>query len=322
MKSTAKAVEKTMTCLTCDVLCQRFGKHRNGLRRFRCPNCKKTYTEEHKPLLEHTYVPAEKIVLALRLMLEGNSIRSTERITELDRNTIMKLLATAGEKAERVMAAKICNVPVRDVEADEVWSFIGKKEKRVRPEDDQNLGDCYTFVAIERHSKLVLNVTIGKRDQRTTDVFIEGLRQATTGKFQMTTDGFAPYRSAVTTTLHDRLTGFAQLIKVYRTPQDGEKRYSPAEVASVEVVPVYGQPDPERICTSIVERSNLNLRMGVRRFTRLTNAFSKKWEHHAAAIMLYFAFYNFCRIHSSIRVTPAMEAGITDHVWDLAELLA
>jgi IS1 family transposase len=159
------------------------------------------------------------------------------------------------------MADKIRNVEVRDVECDEAWSFIGKKEKRVRPEDDPNFGDCYVHVAIERHSKLALNIVVGKRDQTSTDVLIEGLRQATIGKFQITTDGFAAYRSAITTTLHDRINGFAQLIKVYRAPQDGEKRYSPAEVQSVEVVPVVGQPDPERICTSIVERSNLSLRM-------------------------------------------------------------
>jgi IS1 family transposase len=266
-------------------------------------------------------VPMEKAVMALKLLLEGASVRSVERITELHRDTILKVLMLAGEKAERVMATRIVNVQVRDVEADEVWSFVGKKEKRVRPEDDPNFGDCYTFVAIERNSKLVLNVTVGKRDQRTTDVFIEGLRHATAhAPFQITTDGFAPYKSAISTTLHDRCD-FAQLIKVYRTPQDGEKRYSPAEVSSVEVVPVMGTPDPDRICTSIVERSNLSLRMGLRRFTRLTNAFSKKWENHAAAIMLWFAYYNFCRIHKSLRVTPAMEAGIADHVWSIAELL-
>jgi len=135
------------------------------------------------------------------------------------------------------------------------------------------------------------------------------------------TDGFAPYRSAVTTTLHDRLTGFAQLIKVYRATQEGEARYSLAEVASVEVVPVSGNPDPERICTSIVERQNLSVRMGVRRFTRLTNAFSKKWENHWAAVVLWFAFYNFCRVHKSLRMTPAMAAGIADHIWSVRELL-
>jgi len=186
------------------------------------------------------YIPVEKMLMAMSLLLEGNSVRSTMRITGLDQNTIMKALSLAGEKAERVMAAKIRNVQVRDVECDEVWSFIGKKEKRVRPEDDLNFGDCYTFVAIERHSKLVLNIAIGKRDQRTTDVFIEGVRHATAHcKFQITTDGFAPYRSAITTTLHDRCD-FAQLIKVYRAPSEGEARYSPAEVASVEVVPVMG----------------------------------------------------------------------------------
>lgn len=262
-------------------------------------------------------------MLALQLLLEGNSIRSTMRVTDLDQNTILKALVLAGQKAEQVMAKRIVNVKVRDVECDELWAFIGKKQKRVRPEDDQNLGDAYTFVAIERHSKLVLNIALGKRDQATTDVFVEGIRHATArSQFQITTDGFAPYRSAITTTLHDRLTGFAQLIKVYRAASEGEARYSPAEVASVEVVPVMGNPDPERICTSIVERQNLSVRMGVRRFTRLTNAFSKKWENHWAAIALWFAYYNFCRIHKSLRVTPAMEAGITDHPWDLAELLS
>jgi IS1 family transposase len=179
------------------------------------------------------------------------------------------------------------------------------------------------FVAVERHSKLVLNIAMGKRDQQTTDVFIEGVRHATAHTpFQITTDGFAPYRSAITTTLHDRLTGFAQLIKVYRAAQDGEKRYSPAEVQSVETVIVMGQPDPDRICTSIIERQNLSVRMGTRRFTRLTNAFSKKWENHWAAVCVWFAYYNFCRIHQSLRITPAMAAGITDHVWDLKELVS
>ena len=177
-------------------------------------------------------------------------------------------------------------------------------------------------MAIERHSKLVLNIAIGKRDQRTTNAFIEGVRVATArSPFQITTDGFGAYRSAVTTTLHDRLTGFAQLIKVYRASQEGEARYSPAEVASVEVVPVYGQPDPTRICTSIVERSNLSTRMSLRRFTRLTNGFSKKWENHWAAVACWYAFYNFCRVHKSLRVTPAMAAGIADHVWSVRELL-
>jgi IS1 family transposase len=304
----------------CRTDCRKFGK-RGDRQRYQCSQCRKVFTDARNNTLDGMYLPVEKAELVLKLLLEGNSISSVVRLTEVHQKTILKLLVLAGEKCERIMAAKIRNVQVRDVEADEVWSFIGKKEKRVRPEDDQNLGDCYTFVAIERHSKLVLNIAMGKRDQRTTDSFIEGVRHATAhGHFQITTDGFGPYRSAIYNTLHDRVD-FAQLIKVYRTPQDGEKRYSPAEVSSVEVVPVMGQPDPERICTSIVERSNLSLRMGIRRFTRLTNAFSKKWENHWAAVACWFAFYNFCRVHKSLRVTPAMAAGIADHVWSVRELL-
>ena len=182
------------------------------------------------------------------------------------------------------------------------------------------MGDCFTFIALETHTKLVLNFVVGRRDRASTDVFIEGLRLATAGQFQITTDGFAPYRSAISNTLSDRVD-FAQLIKVYRASPEGEHRYSPADVVSTEVVPCVGLPDPERICTSHVERQNLSIRMGIRRFTRLTNAFSKKFENHCAAIMLWVAFYNFCRVHKSLRMTPAMASGIADHIWSVRELL-
>jgi transposase-like protein/IS1 family transposase len=309
-----------VTCHNCRTDCRKFGK-RQGRQRYQCQECRKVFTDARDNTLDGMYLPVEKAEMVLRMLLEGNSVSSVERMTEVHHGTILKLLVLAGEKCERIMATKIVNVKVDDVEADEVWSFIGKKEKRVRPADDQNLGDCYTFVAIERNTKLVLNIAMGKRNQRTTDAFIEGVRHATAhGRFQITTDGFAPYRSAITTTLHDRCD-FAQLIKVYRSPQDGEKRYSPAEVQSVEVVPIMGQPDPKRICTSIIERSNLSLRMQNRRFTRLTNAFSKKWENHWASAALFYCWYNFGRIHTSLRCTPAMAAGISDHVWSVRDLL-
>ena len=267
-------------------------------------------------------VPMEKAVLALQLLLEGSSIRSTERITGLHRDTIMRLLVLAGEKCEKLMGRMIVNVPVKDVQADEIWSFLGCKEKARKPGDDPNRGDCYCFVAIERNTKLVLNFALGRRDKATTDIFVEGLRLATSGQhFQITTDGFQPYVKAISDTLHDRVD-FAQLIKVYRATPEGERRYSPAEVVSTEVVPVMGEPDPNKICTSHVERQNLTMRMQIRRFTRLTNAFSKKWENHWAALCLYFAYYNFCRIHLSLRVTPAMQSNLTDHVWTIAELLS
>jgi transposase-like protein/IS1 family transposase len=310
-----------LTCHNCRIECKRKGRDRKGTQRYQCRQCSKTFLEPRQDHLDGMHLPIEKAEMILKMLLEGNSLSSVVRLTDVHQKTILKLLALAGEKCERIMARKIVNVKVRDVECDELWSFIGKKEKRVRPEDDQNLGDCYTFVAIERHSKLVLNIAMGKGDQATTDVFVEGIRHATAAShFQITTDGFAPYRSAITTTLHDRCD-FAQLIKVYVAPQGDEKRYSPAEVSSVEVVPVMGQPDPDRICTSIIERQNLSVRMGTRRFTRLTNAFSKKWENHWAAVAVWFAFYNFCRVHKSLRVTPAMEAKITDHIWSVRELL-
>jgi IS1 family transposase/transposase-like protein len=310
-----------MTCKDCHIECQRFGKHRNGLRRFRCPKCKRTYTEPHARTLDSMYIPWDKALLAVQLLLEGNSVLSTSRITGLDKNTIMRVLVLAGAKAEKVSEEMIRNVPVKDVEADEIWSFIGKKEKAVKANDAPTFGDAYTFVGIERTRKLVLAWHLGRRTTRDTEAFVEKLNEATAGEFQITTDGFKAYVDAVHMSLGTRVD-FAQLIKVYAASPEGEHRYSPSEVVSTEVVPVIGNPNPDKICTSHVERQNLTMRMQIRRFTRLTNAFSKKWENHYAALSLYFAYYNFVRIHSTLRVTPAMESGLTDHVWTLMELLS
>ena len=220
-----------MTCHNCRIECKRKGRDRKGNQRYQCRQCSKFFQEPREDHLGGMTIGIEQAEMVLKLLLEGNSVSSVERITNVHHTTILKLLVLAGEKCERIMADKIRNVPVRDLELDELWSYCGKKQKRIRPADDQNLGDCYVFVAIERHSKLVLNIAMGKRDQATTDIFVEGIRHATARTpFQITTDGFAPYRSAITTTLHDRLTGFAQLIKVYRAASDGEARYSPAEV--------------------------------------------------------------------------------------------
>ena len=320
----AKTTATTMTCTACDMRCQRFGTHRNGLQRFRCPICKKTYTEEHKRLIEDMNLSDEEVVMALKLMVEGNSLRSTERITNLDINTLMKLLVRAGEKCEKPMGRLIVNVPVKDVQCDEIWAFVGKKEAHKLPteENDESIGDAYCFVAMERNTKLVLNFALGRRSQATTDAFIEGLRAATARqRFQISTDGFQPYLSAIQTTLSDRCD-FAQVIKVYAADPEADRKYSPADVTHVERVPVMGNPDPAKICTSHIERQNLTIRMSMRRLTRLTNAFSKKWENLWAAYCLHFAYYNFCRIHKTLRVTPAMEAKITDRVWTMADLLA
>jgi IS1 family transposase len=178
-----------------------------------------------------------------------------------------------------------------------------------------------TFVGIERNTKLVLAWHLGQGDITDTEAFTEKLERATSGHFQLTTDGWAPYIPAVSYSLGTRVD-FAQLIKVYQNNREGEQKYSPPEVVETITRPQIGNPDPRRVCTSIVERQNLSMRTSIRRLTRLTNAFSKKWENLQAMLALYFAFYNFCRVHSSIRCTPAMESGITNHVWSLRELLA
>jgi transposase-like protein/IS1 family transposase len=312
-----------VTCHNCRIEARRFGKHRNGLQRFRCAQCGKTYTEAHKKPLEGMTTPQDKALLALRLLVEGNSIRSIERTTELHRDTILRLLVLVGEKCEKLMGRVIVNVPVTDVQCDEIWGYVYKKEGHKLPAEvnDEGIGDAYCFVAIERRTKLILNFALGRRSQSTTDAFIEGLRAATSPQqFQISTDGFQPYLSAITTTLSDRCD-FAQVIKVYVNDPEGQRRYSPPDVTHVEKVPVMGNPDPAKICTSHVERANLTIRMCMRRLTRLTNAFSKKWENLWAAYCLHFAYYNFCRVHQTLRVTPAMEAGITARVWNLCDLL-
>ena len=312
-----------MTCHSCKIDAVKAGRARNGAQRFKCQQCSKRFTEPVERVFgADSRLSEEKTLMILHCLVEGSSVRSTARLCNVEPKTVLNILVLASEKCERLLGRKIRNVPVKDVQADEIWSFIGKKEKQMQPGDDPNLGDAYAFVAIERHSKLVLNFALGKRNQATTDIFIEGLRLATSAKeFQITTDGFAPYVSAIEDTLSDRVD-FAQLIKVYRATPEGERRYSPAEVVSTETVIGIGSPDPKRVCTSHIERQNLSMRMGIRRFTRLTNAFSKKWENHWAALALWFAFYNFCRIHKSLRITPAMAAGITDHVWELKELVS
>ena len=311
-----------MTCHDCQSRCNRFGKHRNGLQRYRCSQCRRTFTEDHTRPLADMRLPVENAIAIVRLFVEGCSVRSIERVTGVHRDTILRLLVLAGERCERLLADTITNLQVRDVECDEMWGFVGMKEKAKGNlyKNVDALGDAYTYVAIERNSKLILAWHFGKRSRSDTLAFILKLRRATSGKFQLSTDGWPSYPDAV-----ERVFGtdinYAQLIKVYGASRDGEQRYSPAEVVDVEVVPRIGMPDYDRICTSHVERQNLTMRMQIRRLTRLTNAFSKKWENLKAAVALHFAYYNLCHVHASLRVTPAMQAGIADHVWNLGELL-
>jgi len=302
-----------MTCHNCKSNCKKFGKDRKGNQRYRCLECKRTMQEERERPLDTMRLPMDKALLCLKLLVEGNSIRSTERITGVEKKTILSLLVLAGEKCERLLEEKIKDVPVRDVQADEMWGFVGMKEKTKKRKQyvsplgpTGTVGDAWTFVAIERNTKLVVAYHLGRRNVKDTVEFTEKIYNATSGHFQLTTDAFRAYPDAVTYSLGTRVD-FAQLVKVYSQPEQGggERRYSPAEVIKAIPTPIFGNPDPERISTSHVERQNLTMRMMMRRLTRLTNAFSKKWDNLRAALALHFAYYNFCRIHKTLRCTPA-----------------
>jgi IS1 family transposase/transposase-like protein len=314
-----------MNCVTCNCNCQRFGKHRNGFARFRCPRCGKTYTEQHTRLFDPMIIPEEKALLAIQLLLEGSSVRTTERVTGLHRDTILKLLVVAGERCMKLMDEKMRGLHCERIQGDELWCFVGKKQRNVRAEDSPELGDAWVFVALDADSKLIPAYTVGKRTRETTYNFLNSLKSriAEEHRFQLTTDGFHFYRKGV----EDVFAGqadFAQLIKIFgdHGQQEAAGRYSPAAMTQTIIKIRDGRPTRRHISTSYVERSNLSIRMALRRFTRLTNAYSKKLDNLKAACALYFAYYNFCRVHSSIRVSPAVEAGITDRIWTLRELLS
>jgi transposase-like protein/IS1 family transposase len=311
----------SITCEACNLRCQSIGKHRNGLRRFRCPNCRKSYTEPHRRTLDTMYISSDKASLALQLLLEGNSIRSTERITGLDQNTIMTLLLKAGERCQKLMDERMRNLKCRFLEVDEIWTYIGKKRRNVREGDSPELGDQWVYVAIDAETKLIPAFRIGKRVRPDTWAFLWDLNQRMANRVQLTTDGLNHYTVAVPESFGTDVD-FAQLTKMFGDfGQFDSGRYSPSGLTGVISRVRQGNPDPRHISTSFVERQNLTMRMAMRRFTRLTNAFSKKLTHLKAAVALHFAYYNFCRTHRTIRVTPAMEAGLTDHVWTIAEML-
>jgi transposase-like protein/IS1 family transposase len=312
-----------MDCPTCNRPASKFGRDRKGHQRFRCAACNTTFIEPQPKFFGDMTLLEEKTIGVLRHLVEGCSIRTTSRITGVHPKTVLKLLSFAGGKCETLMTDRIRGLRVKEVQCDELWGYVGMKEKTKarKGSDDSTIGDAWTFVAIERHSKLVLAWHLGRRTERDTVAFTEKLAAATEGNFQITTDGFKPYQDAVVLSLGVQGVDFAQLVKLYAANPENETRYSPAECIGCKVVPIFGNPDSGKISTSHVERQNLTMRMQMRRLTRLTNAFSKKWEKLHAMLSLYFAWYNFCRVHQTLRVTPAMEAGVTDHVWEVRELL-
>lgn len=252
---------------------------------------------------------------------EGNSIRSTVRITGVAKTTVAKLLVELGNACIEYQDRVFRNLKCKRVQCDEIWSFVYAKQKNVPNEKSGKfgVGEVWTWVAIDADTKLIPSFMIGNRDGKTARIFIEDLASRLANRVQLTTDGLKAYLNAVEDAFGSEID-YAMLNKIYAASQE-ETRYSPAERIGCETKRIQGNPDPLHISTSYSERQNLSMRMMIRRFTRLTNAFSKKVENHLAAVSVYFMYYNFARIHTTRRITPAMEAGISNHVWEISEIL-
>lgn len=259
----------------------------------------------------------------LHLLCEGNSIRSVERITGASKHTISKLLNDAGRALGAYQDQAFRNLSCRLVQVDEIWSFCYAKAKNVSTAKaaPEGAGDVWTWTAIDADTKLVFSVLAGGRDSSWAYEFLTDVRERVVGRFQLSSDGLSAYEVAARRALGDTVD-FGQIVKIYGTPSEGVRRYSPPKFVAAKRRVVMGAPEIGNISTSYVERQNLTMRMHMRRYTRLTNGFSKKIEAHVNALSLHFFYYNFIRIHRTLRVTPAMAAGVTDRLWNMADLVA
>ncbi len=267
-------------------------------------------------------LPLEKRVQILSMLCEGSSMRATARVSDVSFNTVVKLLADAGVACANYHDATVRNVAAKRVQCDEIWSFCYAKGKNVATAKNApgGAGDVWTWTAIDADSKLIVGWLVGGRNAEYANAFMRDVADRLANRVQLTTDGHLPYLEAVEGAFGADVD-FAQLVKLYGTAPDAEKRYSPPVCVGAQKDVFNGKPDKKHISTSFVERQNLTMRMHMRRFTRLTNAFSKRIENHCHALALYFVFYNFVRIHKTLRVTPAMAAGVTDRLWDMKDIV-
>ena len=263
----------------------------------------------------------EKRCQIVRLLVEGNSLRSISRIADIAFNTVLKFVPTIGQACERFHYENVRNVTSKRVQCDEIWSFVYSKQKNVPEGMESKADDVWTWIGMDADSKLVISWFVGSRDANSAYDFMQDIGARLANRVQLTTDGHGAYLSAVEEVFGAAID-YAQLVKIYGADSGkAEKKYSPAECIGAKKVGVTGHPDPKHVSTSYIERQNLTLRMGSRRFTRLTNAFSKKIDNHCYAIALHYVYYNFCRIHKSLRVTPAMESGLTKKLWDVQDIV-
>ncbi|WP_417519834.1 IS1 family transposase [Minwuia sp.] len=270
---------------------------------------------------------AKSRALIIRLLVEGNSIRSTARIADVSKNTVNKLLIEAGKACSEYHDANVRNVRASVIQCDEIWSFTYAKQKNVATAKaaPEGAGDTWTWTALDSESKLIVSYMVGGRDSEYAVAFMDDLRDRLATRVQLTTDGHKAYLEAIEGAFGGDVD-YAQLVKIYggvTGSQGHEKKYSPAECTGIRKRRVEGNPDKALVSTSHVERQNLTMRMHIRRFTRLTNAFSKKVENHCYAVALHFMYYNFCRQHKSLnKLTPAMAACVTDRLWDIEDIIA
>jgi IS1 family transposase len=267
-------------------------------------------------------LPTEKRIQILSLLVEGNSLRAAARITDTAFNTVAKLFVDAAKACADYQDRALRNLKCRRVQLDEVWSFVYAKQKNVpgARSAPANAGDVWTWVAIDADTKLVPSWRVGDRSSETAIAFTDDLASRLASRVQITTDGHKAYLEAIEGSFGADVD-YAMLVKIYGRDPTGEKRYSPAECIGAVKHRVEGNPDPKHVSTSYAERQNLTLRMSSRRFTRLTNAFSKKLENHALSVALHYMHYNFCRIHKTLRVTPAMAAGVTDRLMSVGDIV-
>ena len=267
----------------------------------------------------------ERRTAVVKALLEGNSIRATVRMTGVAKNTAVKLLGDLGWRCAEYQYRTLRNLRLRSVQVDEIWSFCYAKERNVPSamKGKFGVGDVWIFVALDAETKLVPCWHVGRRSQDAATFFLRDLATRIVNRVQLTTDGYPPYVEAVARTFGEDVD-YAQLVKLYAVRADGndpERRYSPSSCVGIRVQPRIGDPNPDYVSTSFVERQNLTMRMHMRRFTRLTNGFSKKVNNHAAAVALHFMWYNFGRQHQSLGTTPAMAAGVADHRWTVEEVI-
>jgi len=262
----------------------------------------------------------DKQIEVISALCEGVSIRATERLTGIHRDTIMRLGARVGAGCAALHDKTMRHLQVPRIELDKAWSFVGKKQRQLKPGDGMDKGDQYIFIALAGSAKAIISYRVGKRDTFNTRAFVTDLRQRVLGAPEISADAFQAYPAAIDLAF-DLECEIGQIEKHYKVEpaKEAARRYSPGQVVSVSRHQVVGLPT--QISTSYVERQNLTLRMQQRRFTRLTNGFSKKLENHAAAVGLYVAHYNFCRVHEALRITPAMHLGVMDHIWTIGELV-